>query len=141
MLLKSGEKSETATAAFDTPPDPLAKSREERFEDVNREIVRVSDVLVCILRAGSEGQTGGSEDLVRRAVQRGKPVLVITVGVADGKPALSEQWRLPERLGKKLTTAAEAFDLPVEPETLTGVRFTGANEGKAGKTLIDRYVM
>jgi hypothetical protein len=95
-----------------------ARTREARFEDVNREIARVSDVCICLLREVAVVQPGGTEDLITRAVQRGKPVLVIRVGVAEGKPVFKEEWRLPEKEGVKSTTPKKAFALPTLPGTL-----------------------
>jgi hypothetical protein len=85
------------------------------------------------LREGSVGKPGGTEDLVARAVQRGKPVLVVHVGMADGKPAFTERWRLPERCGSTPALPAEALELP---RTLKGVPLP-AGDGKA--SLIERY--
>lgn len=72
--------------------------RNKRFEDVNRQIVRVSDVVMCLVGQGSRGGPGGTEDLIGRTIGTGKPVLVIAVTVKHGSPVFSERWHgLPPR--------------------------------------------
>jgi hypothetical protein len=102
-------------------------SRDERFDDTNREIVRVSDVVMCLVRAMAPGRPGGTEELIARAVQRGKPVLVIYVDIADGKPLLTEQWHLPESNGRRPANPADAFELPTAPATLRALKVGEAN--------------
>src|SRR5262249_41388308 len=41
-----------------------SSERTTRFEDTNLEILRVSDVIVCLLRRDSEGKAGGTDDLL-----------------------------------------------------------------------------
>jgi hypothetical protein len=94
--------------------------RQKRFEDTNREIVRVSDVLVCLICADGSGKAGGTLELLRYAQKR-RPVLEIRVTVGpDGKPAIDEQWHrrqefksphLPQELANLNT------DLTGVPET------------------------
>lgn len=70
-----------------------APTRVERFEDVNLEIARMSDVLVCMERAGADGNRGGTRQLMELAAARGKPVLHLTVHrESDGRPRLVERW-------------------------------------------------
>lgn len=69
-----------------------AAKRSDRFEDVNLEIVRFSDLLVCLLRETPDKKPGGTRDLVERARKRGKPVLEITVCVENGQPVLRQAW-------------------------------------------------
>lgn len=66
-----------------------ADERNEQFEDTNAEILRESDVLVCLLRDGAIGRPGGTQDLMRRAARAGKPVLLLEVSMRDGQPLLS----------------------------------------------------
>lgn len=70
----------------------LSADRHERFEDVNLEIVKVSDVLVCLLRDESEALRGGTQDLINRAILRKRPVLLITVKDNEGTPEFRERW-------------------------------------------------
>jgi FtsH-binding integral membrane protein len=113
-----------------------ATTRGERFEDVNREIVRVSDLLICLKRKEAQGTVGGTESLISRAVQRGKLVLVVEIGVEHGKPHFDETWRLPKRRGDEqkteaLPTPAEAFKpkLPKAARTVAGLNLPNAAVG------------
>jgi hypothetical protein len=74
-----------------------APGRRERFEDVNLEILHVSDVVVCLLRANAEGQKGGTLELLERAVTRGCPALEIRVDVRNGQATLKPTWHNLER--------------------------------------------
>jgi hypothetical protein len=107
-----------------------SRHRAERFQDANREIVRVSDVLLCLLRKGSDEKVGGTADLINHAVQRGKPVLVAEVSASkDGELLLDEHWRLPlDEDGAPQTNLARAFHPPTEPETLAQLTFAAAPE-------------
>jgi hypothetical protein len=53
--------------------------RTTQFEEANVEIMHVSDALVCLLRAESDGRRGGTHQLLDRAIQRGMPVLEIRI--------------------------------------------------------------
>jgi hypothetical protein len=89
----------------------ISPERRERFEEVNLEIVRESDVLVCLLRENAEYKPGGSGDLIMRAENRGKPVLIIRVAVeGDGQPRCTAEWRQRDK-----------FRLPELPEELGGL--------------------
>ncbi len=60
--------------------------RTERFRDAMTELLRVSDVLICVLPAGAPpGPTdlGGTPDVLHHALERRKPVLELRVS-ADG---------------------------------------------------------
>lgn len=73
-----------------------AAERADQFEDSNFEILRDSDVIVCLLRAGAQVRPGGTLDLAERARQSGKPVLLLEVTVVDGRPLLSA-WKVELR--------------------------------------------
>jgi hypothetical protein len=75
-----------------------AESRSERFEDVNLEIVRMSDLTVCMVGAGVGHKRGGTQDLIDRAHQHGKPVLELSVVLDDRRPRFSETWHGLEKL-------------------------------------------
>lgn len=87
-----------------------SRDRTCRFEDTNLEILRASDVIVCLLRAGAEGRRGGTSELLEYGRALNKPVLEIQVRERDGIPEFSEQWHLPEH-----------WSPPVLPENLQGV--------------------
>ncbi len=73
-----------------------ALEREARFEEVNLEIVRVSDVVLCLMRDGAASGAGGTTDLLERAEHRGKPGLEIRVSVRHGAPHFEEIWHRRE---------------------------------------------
>jgi hypothetical protein len=81
--------------------------RRTRFEDVNLEIVRVSDALVCLLGEEPGGKPGGTNDLIQQARTRGRAVLEIRVSVKDGQPQFAETWH-----------SRESFRLPELPRVL-----------------------
>lgn len=88
----------------------VAESRGERFDEVNLEIVRVCDVLVCLRLANSPARRGGSGELVERARQRGKPVLDLTISLSGEDFSVSEAW---ENLSE--------FRLPAVPHELSSL--------------------
>jgi hypothetical protein len=65
-----------------------AADRAQRFEEVNAEIVRTSDALLCLLREGAGALRGGTHDLIGRARTQGKPVAVYEVVLRDGDATL-----------------------------------------------------
>jgi len=62
-----------------------APGRRERFEDVNLEILHVSDLVVCLLRDNADAKKGGTLELLERAQTRGVPALELRVAVKDGR--------------------------------------------------------
>jgi hypothetical protein len=85
--------------------------RRTRFEDVNLELVRVSDVMVSLIGSDA-GKTGGSTELVEEADRRKCPLLDIRVHVGtNGEPRFTERWRHQER-----------FSPPELPEELSGLQ-------------------
>ena len=92
--------------------------RGERFEDVNLELVRVSDVLITLQRANAESKRGGTGDLIRRAQARHKPLLEITVSVRDGRPFFNEKWHANKAHGEPQITPM--FKPPRIPAVLRG---------------------
>jgi hypothetical protein len=58
--------------------------------------VEASDLLVCLVRANAQGRSGGTNDLLERALKAHKPVLDLRVMVQDGQPVLEESWHLGE---------------------------------------------
>jgi hypothetical protein len=68
--------------------------RHARFQDVNLELVRVCDVLVCLVRPDAAGQPGGTLEALAHATARRRPVLELRVRLgSDGRPQLEETWR------------------------------------------------
>jgi hypothetical protein len=87
-----------------------APDRTSRFEDANLEIVRRSDVVVCLLRADAQRRSGGTEHLLDLAKNRGRPTLEIRIVRKDGKLAMVPTWH-------NLTD----FTPPQLPDDLRGV--------------------
>jgi hypothetical protein len=69
-----------------------ASDRHERFQDVNLEIVRESDLLVCLVRADQGPNAGGTGEMLELALRRGRPVLEIRIAVKNGAPDLTAVW-------------------------------------------------
>jgi hypothetical protein len=86
--------------------------RQERFEEVNRELARAADVIICLVRDDATVKPGGSLDLVEQARRRRRPVLEIRVGVGpNGSAVFSETWR-----------HREFFKRPTLPHELAGLQ-------------------
>ncbi len=88
-----------------------AHDRRARFEETNLEILRASDVVVCLIRKGSEGKIGGTHELFDLAIRRGKLVLKLNLTVKKGLPELTRQ---QHNLDYK-----KKFTLPKLPHWLT----------------------
>lgn len=72
-----------------------SKDRICRFEDTNLELLKASDVIVCLLRTGSQGKRGGTAELLDYGKALGKPVLEIQVQEVGRKPEITETWHIP----------------------------------------------
>ncbi len=106
-----------------------AQDRRQRFEDTNREIVRVSDAVVVLLREGADaGQAGGSRDLLERAVARNVPALLLTVRRSGTSVRLDGEWRCPPASDAPPSDDARelAPQRPVLPEPLSSVAWSEA---------------
>jgi hypothetical protein len=67
--------------------------RQTRFQEVNLELLRASDLVVCLLNRARDGKPGGTSELMEEAEKRGRPLLEIRVDVGDeGQPQFSESW-------------------------------------------------
>ncbi len=110
-----------------------APDRTERFIDTNLELVRVSDLVVCLVRAGGgPGKPGGTQALIEHAAHRGRPVLLLALSIESGAPVLREEWSqraafappcLPGELVAPPTTLAvlpSAGDYCVELQNYSG---------------------
>ena len=69
-------------------------NRTERFQETNAEILRVSDVVICLLRENSRGESGGANDLLDRARAIGVPALEIRVGSEHSRPVFDRKWHI-----------------------------------------------
>ena len=67
-----------------------AADRADRFADANLEIIRVSDVLVCLLREHAAAHVGGTVEFLAKGRKRGLPVLELRVAEQDGQPVVRE---------------------------------------------------
>ena len=82
--------------------------RQTRFEEVNRELARSADVIICLVRSDAQVNPGGSLDLVEQGRKRRRPVLEIRVSVgSNGQPVFADAWH-----------DLESFRLPVLPREL-----------------------
>ncbi|MHC4378518.1 MAG: hypothetical protein ACYS26_18105 [Planctomycetota bacterium] len=83
-----------------------ATARNERFEEVNQHLARICDVIVCVVRADRHSSgAGGSKDLIDRAQQRGRPLLVVAVSEDEaGAPTTESEW-----------TNLDLFQVPTGP--------------------------
>lgn len=100
-----------------------ADDRIEQFEDTNLEILRESDVIVGLVREGALARPGGTRDLMQRAAQAGKPVLMLEVALRDGEPVLSD-WSRPDAEARQVHFAA-----PGMPAELAGLTLPPATSG------------
>jgi hypothetical protein len=103
--------------------------RTGRFEETNLEIFRVSDVVVCLLRAEAGARPGGTSDLLARAKARGKPTLEIRVSVTNDKlNPPTELWHnLDKAHGSKVPEISIEFSrLPV-PATAAASKNSSAS--------------
>jgi hypothetical protein len=94
-----------------------AASRSARFEEANVAILRVSDIVVCLLRKDAVGRPGGTQSFLEQAKKRRTPALEIRVSLKDGQPQFEECWHPPE--------ADQQFlrDPPSLPRELDGIPF------------------
>jgi hypothetical protein len=113
--------------------------RTQQFEDVNVEILRVSDIVVCLLHEDSQGKPGGTDQLLERAKLRGTPVLEIRVSLVHGKLVFRKEWhnkepfhppRLPEELAV-LPVSIAADPLPSRDEYCEPLRKLVSNQAKS----------
>ena len=85
-----------------------SSDRHVRFEEVNQELARVADVMVCLVAEGG-GRAGGSDDFIEEGEKRKRPLLEIRVAVGDdNQPTLTQVWH-----------RREAFLKPQMPEELS----------------------
>jgi len=97
-----------------------AHDRSARFEESNIELVRRSDVLVCLVGEGTLGKPGGTRDVVKRAANWHKPVLLVTLGVEAGQPLIQAEWQWNPPHG-----SAKNFTPPELPRGLAEIGLIG----------------
>jgi hypothetical protein len=87
--------------------------RHTRFRDVNRELVRISDVLVSLVGSSRRDKPGGTQELIEEAKLRPRALLELSVDIDDeGQPRLRDAgWHNPE-----------AFEHPALPHELAGLQ-------------------
>ncbi len=88
-----------------------ANNRSARFQETNLEILRASDVVLCLIRKDAKGKTGGTHDLLDLAIRHGKPVLELNLTVKKGLPELTRRQNNPDPKKK--------FRLPKLPHWLS----------------------
>jgi hypothetical protein len=98
-----------------------ALGRHERFEDVNLEISRQADVVICLRREGPGGRRGGTDHLVEESNARHRPCLTIEVTVdPEGQVSFTKNWlNLDQFQSPRLP--AELRGLGASPEPVVGV--------------------
>ena len=87
--------------------------RHDQFREANAEILRVSDIVICLLREDSDLKAGGTSEFVKRATKIGKPILEIRVRVENEQPVFTNHWHLD---------CKPAFHKPDLPTTTDGLR-------------------
>lgn len=109
-----------------------SEDRHERFEEVNLEIARASDLVICLTRKLTEEEreekrrkaaNGGTGDLLDRALARGLTTLELEVEVVDGTEVVwsKHKWYNVDRLkDPKLPSR------PVLPDELNGAHIESA---------------
>jgi len=94
-----------------------AAERTARFDEANLEILRVSDIVVCLLREDATGKAGSTSDLLERAKKRNKLTLEIRFTVANGHVEIHEQWHNRDQTQGSQWPRLPA-DLPVPDQTI-----------------------
>lgn len=96
----------------------FANDREERSEEASLEVVRVSDLVIALVREGEMTEPGNPAHFITRARARNKYVLLITVSVRAGRTEFEDKWlpRAPrDRKGRK-----DDFEPPNVPKAIAG---------------------
>ena len=91
-----------------------SSDRHDRFRDVNLEIARVCDVVICLTRASQDGKPGGTHELAELAGKRERAVILLEVSVgSDGNPVIAD-----------LEPLTKSMVAPTLPPTLGSVPFS-----------------
>ena len=122
-------------------------TRSDRFEEANLEILRTSNVCVCLLRVDAGSKAGGAKSFLTDARMFGLPALEVRVGEKDGVPIFEEEWypsatwqppALPSELNEtqfpsKATTPSPGVPLNVS-EYLNAIKSVGSHLAKWQQT-------
>lgn len=89
-----------------------ARDRSARFEAVNREILRSSDIVLLVLSSESKGGPGGASRLLEQAKRLGKPAIELRIARRNGEPTIEKTWHhrdrfVPPRLPAALMKVAQ----------------------------------
>lgn len=121
----------------------VSADRSARFEDVNLELVRVCDVLVCLLPAeATGGKRAGTLETLALAQRWGRPVLELRVAMgADGAPVFSEQWHCPPTETGASCPAALNYAPPALPAPLDEIAppATGLSDAAAYRATLKAF--
>lgn len=90
-----------------------ALKRDERFQDVNLEILDLADVVVCLLPTQTTaGKPGGTDEFLQHAKDKRLPALELRLAINEsGAPCLHSTWH-----------NADAFQRPLPPVALKGIK-------------------
>jgi hypothetical protein len=107
-----------------------ATDRCHRFHDVNLELARLSDVVICLVPADAAGRPGGTQELIALARRRKRPVIEVQVRINSrtGDAVLTRLWH-----GK------DDFRPPKIPAALAGVALPAGGAGEGPLPGIDLY--
>ncbi len=103
-----------------------APDRYLRFEETNVELVRRSDLLICLTMASSEARPGGTHDVITRAAKARKPVLWVRMTVHGEEVAFTEEWlgnpdEIKSRFAEQSSLQNEIFGVDLDrPDTADG---------------------
>jgi hypothetical protein len=103
-----------------------APDRRDRLHDTSLEILRASDVVVCLVRPSPSDKPGGTNQLIELARKHRRPVLEIQVEVREGHPVLNPHWH-----------GRESFRPPQVPPAIDRARLDPTPA--QGSTQIERY--
>lgn len=95
-----------------------AQNRAGRFEDTNRRIVESSDIVICVVKDGVNGKSGGTLHLLQLAENAGCPALEVRVANHGGRLETEVMWHQLDR-----------FRRPELPEPLQALQLKGSDSG------------
>lgn len=92
----------------------LSPDRIERFKETNVEILRFSDVVICLLRDNAQTQPGGSVEFLERAKKCQIPVHEIRISTTNGQLNIDDPWRKkkPFFIPKEISEPVAQLSLP-----------------------------
>lgn len=100
-----------------------AMNRNDRFREVNSEIARISDFVICMFREDATGSTGGTHELLKRAQQVEIPALEILVKVSsDGNVTFHNVWHIsPDYKPPTIPEPINQVDFAMPSNELPGI--------------------